>query len=71
MLLLSRPPYVRWVIAVLIVVAALLWELSEQVTEPFPFAARSIARGEPIASEAIEWRKLPRGSLPRIDVTDS
>jgi hypothetical protein len=62
-LLLSRPPYLRWAAAVFVVVAALLWDLSGRATEPFPFASTAIASGESITDDQIVWEDVPRGSL--------
>ncbi len=63
MLLLSRPPYVRWAAAILAVVAAIAWDLSDRRTEPYPFAAVAIGRGEPITDAVVQWREVPRGLL--------
>ena len=63
MLLLTRPPYVRWAAVTLIVAAALAWDLSARTTEPFPFAAERIESGTRITDESIEWRAIPTGSL--------
>lgn len=47
----------------LIVVAALLWDLREGAAEPYPFAGRDLAAGETIEADDIEWRDLPGGVL--------
>jgi len=60
---LSRPPYLRWMAAVSLVVAAFAWDASERATEPFPFAAVDLIRGQAITSEQIVWRAVPTGSL--------
>jgi hypothetical protein len=62
-LLLSRPPYARWVVAVIVVIVALGWDLAGRATEPFPVAASDIERGEPITDDDVTWRDLPRGSI--------
>jgi hypothetical protein len=64
-LLLSKPPYLRWAGAAALVIAALAWDVSARATEPFPFAARTIQRGEPLDDSAIEWKSAPSGLLPR------
>lgn len=48
---------------------ALVWDFTERATEPFPFAAIDLERGQPIAPESIVWRQVPRGSLrlPSLD----
>lgn len=60
---LGRRPYLRWFAAVVLVVAAFVWDVSERATEPFPFAARDLERGRPIDPEDVEWRQMPVGSL--------
>jgi hypothetical protein len=44
---------------VLIVIGALAWDLRPSPTTAFPFAIRLIAEGEPIESDAVEWRRVP------------
>lgn len=63
MLLLSRPPYLRWIAAIVVVGAAVGLEISDRSTEPIPFAARAIAKGEAFDADLIEWRFLPSGSI--------
>lgn len=67
-LLLSKPPYLRWAGAVALVLAALAWDVSARATEPFPFAARTIQRGEVIDDTAIEWKHAPVGLLRMPDL---
>ncbi|MGI9643165.1 MAG: SAF domain-containing protein [Acidimicrobiia bacterium] len=67
-LLLARPPYLRWSVATLIVIAALLWELSDRATESVPFANAEIARGEVISDDHIEWRDIPFGAFSPADL---
>ncbi len=40
-----------------------MWDISERATEPFPFAASDLQRGQPITQEDIEWLQVPAGSL--------
>lgn len=70
-LLLARPPYLRWAIAALIMVAAILWELSDRATEAVPFASTDIARGEAIVGEHVEWRDIPVGSVEGADLSNA
>lgn len=63
MLWLGRPPYLRWFAAAALIVAALTWDLSERATEPFPFAATDLERGQTITPDDIAWRQVPVGSL--------
>jgi hypothetical protein len=46
-----------------LVVAALVWDVSERATEPFPFAATDLARGQSITPDQVQWRQVPVGSL--------
>lgn len=70
-LLLSHPPYLRWAVAAFVVIAALLWDLSDRSTEPFPFASTAIEPGTAIADDHVVWHDLPRGSLTFPDLTRS
>jgi hypothetical protein len=67
-LLLSRPPYLRWAIAALIVVAAVLWELSDRATESIPFAAELITKGSAIDENAVTWKDMPVGTIEPADL---
>jgi hypothetical protein len=60
---LGRPPYLRWFAAAALVAAALVWDVSERSTEPFPFAAAELSRGQAIVPDDVEWRQIPVGSL--------
>jgi len=60
---LGRPPYLRWIAATSLVVAGLVWDVTERATELFPFAAVDMARGQFLASEDIEWRPVTSGSM--------
>lgn len=64
MLLLTRPPYLRWLAAAALVVAAIGWDLSARATAPFPFAAEPIPPGTAITEDLVEWRDLPVGTFP-------
>jgi hypothetical protein len=70
-LVLSKPPYVRWAAAVLLIGAALVWDLSSRATERAPFASLTIPRGALIDSEAIEWRQVPIGLLHPVNLEDA
>lgn len=71
MLLLAKPPYLRWSVAALILIAAILWELSDRATEPIPFANAAIGRGDPIAVDDIEWRDIQIGAVEPADLADA
>ena len=64
MLALSKPPYLRWVSAVALIVAALLWDLNRQATQLAPFAATRIERGAIVTEDVITWKPAPVGLLP-------
>ena len=68
MLWLSRPPYLRWVGAGVVVVLALYGRLAPVPTEPRPFAARPITVGEQITSTDVEMRDVPIGLLPPVQL---
>lgn len=53
----------------MLIVAALAWDASGRATEPFPFAATDLARGQPITPDVIEWRPTAVGSLTMPDLT--
>ena len=65
---LQPPPYLRWAAAALLVVGAILWDLRASGAEAYPFAARSIAAGAPLASADVVWRRLPAGAYPIPDL---
>lgn len=69
MLWLTRPPYLRWFAAVAIVLAALAWDVSKRQTQPHPFAAVRIARGDQLTDAAIEWRNVAAGTFTIPDLT--
>lgn len=62
-LALSKPPYLRWVVAVALVGAALAWDLSRQATQLAPFAAVRIERSTVIEDEQVMWKPVPVGLL--------
>lgn len=64
-----RPPYLRWVVASLVVMGALWMDLRGKPTEPRPFAVSSIAAGDPIAEEMLEYREVPVGVLPEVEAS--
>ncbi|NIA25221.1 MAG: hypothetical protein GWP04_06595 [Gammaproteobacteria bacterium] len=60
----TRPPYLRWAGAVLIVIVAAWIDLRPADTVAYPFAAVDIASGASIDAGIIEWRQAPKGLLP-------
>lgn len=63
---LRRPPHLRWIAAVLLLMAGLAIELREAPRERYPFAAETILPGASIESSVV-WRELPKGTLPLWD----
>lgn len=68
MLWLSRPPYLRWVGAGVLAVLAIYGRLAPTPTELRPFAIRAIAPGEEVTGDAVDWRPVPAGLLPEVDL---
>lgn len=67
---LGRPPYLKWAAVTILVIVAFAWDASERATEPFPFAARTIARGQVLEPDDIEWRDVPSGTLSLPGLTE-
>jgi hypothetical protein len=63
---LQKPPYVRRIAAVLIVLAALAWELRPQPTELRPFLTRDVETGDPVTDDLLEWKEVPIGFFPEL-----
>jgi hypothetical protein len=63
-----RPPYLRWIAASLILAGALWMDLRGKPTEPRPFTVSSIAAGDRIVDEMLEYREVPVGVLPEVNV---
>ncbi len=68
MLVLSKPPYLRWIAAVVLVGAALAWDISRRATELVPFAAHVISRGDVIEEDSIAWKPAPVGLFRSVTV---
>lgn len=68
---LGRPPYLRWLAAGALIVAALVWDLSERATEPFPFAASDLERGHQITAEDLQWHDMPLGAFAMPDLNNA
>lgn len=66
---LTRPPYLRWAAAALILAAALAWDLNGRSGVSYPFAAQPISAGAPIGEADVEWRTVPDGILAMPDLT--
>ncbi len=68
---LRRPPYARWFVAAALVTAAAVIDLSDAPTRPHPYLAVAITAGETIGEDLLEWRDVPTGVLPDVDLTTS
>ena len=66
---LTRPPYVRWAAAALLIVAAFIWDLRGRTGTPYPFAAVPIAAGATIGEGDVDWRSVPGGLMPLPDLS--
>ncbi len=64
MLWLGRPPYLRWIAAVAVLVAAAAMDLRGRRQVPVPYAATTIERGDPIVPRSVVWRTVVAGSVP-------
>ncbi|HHC07157.1 MAG TPA: hypothetical protein ENK55_00355 [Actinobacteria bacterium] len=60
----GRPPYHRWAVAVLVVVAAVAFDLRGGRGEVRPFTVRPVPAGAELTDDDLEWREVPRGLLP-------
>lgn len=60
---LSRPPYLRWLFAALIVVGGLVAELLPDRTARHPFAIDHVAVGQSVDHSDVVWREVPDGLL--------
>jgi hypothetical protein len=67
---LARPPYLRWVAAAALVVAAFLWDLRGSSDILYPFAASAIAAGATITEAEVDWRRVPKGTMVLPDLSD-
>lgn len=60
---LTRPPYLRWAAACLVVVVATWIEFRPDASTPHPFAVAPIGVGELVDASVVEWRDVPVGLL--------
>lgn len=66
---LTRPPYLRWAAAALLLVGALAWDVRGRSGVPYPFAAQPIAAGAIIGESDVEWLTVPDGLLTPPDLS--
>jgi len=67
---LTRPPYLRWAAAVVIVVAAFAWDMRGRAEVLYPFASNPISAGSPIVDSEVEWRSVPADVMASPDLSD-
>ncbi len=65
---LSRPPYLRWTLACLVLVGGAALELRPQATAPHPFAVETINIGEQIDEKSVRWSDVPAGLFLPVDL---
>ncbi|MDF1595882.1 MAG: SAF domain-containing protein [Acidimicrobiia bacterium] len=63
-----RPPYFRWAASALVVAGALWMDLRGTPTELRPFAVADIEAGAAIQPEMVEYRAVPAGFLPEVNL---
>ncbi|MGI8518586.1 MAG: hypothetical protein ACR2ME_09650 [Acidimicrobiia bacterium] len=63
---LSKPPYLRRAAAVLILLAAMAWEIRPVSQERRPFLAAAVSAGDGVTTDQIDWRDVPVGVLPEL-----
>jgi hypothetical protein len=65
---LRRPPYARWLAALVVVAAAAVIDLGGAPTRPHPYLTAPVAAGETIDANQLQWRDIPVGVLPSVDL---
>lgn len=65
---LTRPPYLRWALAGLVLIVGVTLELRPPRTTPHPFAIETIGVGEQIDETRVRWRDVPTDLLAPVDL---
>lgn len=65
----QRPPYLRWAAAILIVATGLYAEFRPDRSVLHPFVAGDVAAGSALSDDGLEWRRVPAGLLPAVDLS--
>ncbi len=60
----SRPAYIRWALAALILVAAAVIDLAGRARVPYPFLTSAVPTGAVVTPSDVTWRDIPAGLLP-------
>lgn len=55
----------------LLILAAIVFDLRTAATEPYPVAARRIPAGTAITADSVSWVDLPRDQLPVPDLAEA
>jgi hypothetical protein len=63
---LARPPYLRWLVAVLVVVLSLINDVRTMLSVEHPFAAGPLAAGTTVRPEDVVMARVPAGLLPPV-----
>ena len=66
---LRRPPYFRYLLAAVIVVGALVMEFRRPEVMLHPYAAEVIPSGSPLETASLDWKEIPTGVLPPVEVS--
>ena len=61
----SRPPYLRYALAAVVLMTAIWLDLRPAGTVQVPFAGSDIAIGDQPSTADIEWADVPEGVVPR------
>ena len=65
---LSRPPYLRWGLAIVVAALGIWTELAPETGTPHPFAAEALPAGTLVTAELIEMRVVPEGLLEPVTI---
>lgn len=63
---LRQPPYLRWIIAVVVLVAGIALDTRSAAVISYPFVTTDIHAGQSVTGQ-IEWRQIPERLLPGWD----
>lgn len=66
---LKRPPYARWAVAAIVIVAAAAWDLRTEATTFHPFLTADVSAGETVTEGYLEWLEVPAGLVPTPDLS--
>lgn len=64
----TRPPYLRWAAAALVLIAGLLIELLPSPTVDVPVAVDDVVAGSVLETTDVVWRQAPAGLFEPVDL---